>query len=171
MDGEGKKCFEKAPYRAWYRMVENYSRRTLTFEKDKLPAVAGIVEEFKSIITDKPLLGLWQGDLLTGLLWQTAEPTTRIEHTGIPSWSWASVNGPVNWQNTGVVNSGTPPKNQAEVMTSNIEWSGHPMTSQIKHATLKVRGRLKRAKLSKFGATKGNSFYLHAIDESISNPP
>jgi hypothetical protein len=147
-------------------MMENYSRRTLTFDKDKLAAVAGIVEEFKGLIYDTPTMGLWQGDILTGLLWRTAEPARRIDCLGVmPSWSWTSVSGPVNWEHL-VSAPSRSPKNQLEVISVNIDWSGRPMTSQVLDAKLKVRGRLKNAKLSGW-ETRGNSLYLPEIDESV----
>lgn len=64
---------------------------------------------------------------------------------------------------------GTPPGasllNQMEVILINIEWSGPPMTSQAIDAKLSIRGRLKEAKISKWEAEGGNSFYLDEIGE------
>ena len=154
-------------YTFWYSMMENYSRRTLTFGKDKLAALAGIIEEFKGLIRDTPTMGLCQGDMLTGLLWRTAEPASRVDCPGVmPSWSWASVSGPVNWEHAVSAPPGTSPQNQLEVISVNIDWSGRPMTSQVLDAKLKVCGWLKKAKLSKWKVEGGNSFHLHEIDKS-----
>jgi hypothetical protein len=51
--GEGKPS-----YTFWYGMMEDYSRRTLTFDKDKLAALAGNVEMFRSLVHDEPVMGL-----------------------------------------------------------------------------------------------------------------
>lgn len=53
--GEGKPS-----YTFWCDMMEDYSRRTLTFDKDKLAALAGNVEMFRSLVHDEPAMGLWQ---------------------------------------------------------------------------------------------------------------
>jgi hypothetical protein len=52
-----------------------------------------------------------------------------------------------------------------EVISINIEWSGPSMTSQAIDAKLSVRGRLKKAKISKWEAEGGNSFHLDEIGE------
>lgn len=79
-------------------------RRYLTNDRDVLPALSGIASEFQR--TRKPgryLAGLWDNDLLRGLLWWTAKPGSRSSSDGAylsspPSWSWASVKGcGINW--------------------------------------------------------------------------
>lgn len=80
--------------------IEQYSRRKLTFEHDKLHAFLGVLEHFSKMT--KPLYHLQGVPLLAsklmaersnaltafvnGLSWATALPTTRRE--GFPSWSW-----------------------------------------------------------------------------------
>jgi hypothetical protein len=162
----------KPGYPFWYRMMGIYSRRKLTFKKDKLAALAGIVEEFGSLIGDTPAVGLWKGDMLEGLLWQTAEPTGRVDYLGaLPSWSWASVDGPVSWERVSLAPSGILPQNQLQVISCEIDWAGPPMTSQVLDAKIKVRGRLKRSKTSKWKVEGGNSFHLHETDASAGELP
>ena len=158
----------KPNYAVWYRMMENFSRRKLTFEKDKLAAMAGIVEEFGGLVGDTPAMGLWRGDMLNGLLWRTDEPTRRLDcHDAMPSWSWTSVSGPVRWKHGLPSPSGAMPRNQLEITSFKIDWAGLPMTSQVLGAKLTVRGRMKRVQLSKWEVVRRNSFHLHGIDGSI----
>ncbi|KAH6846943.1 HET domain protein [Chaetomium sp. MPI-CAGE-AT-0009] len=149
-------------YAFWYRMMQDYSSRRFTFEKDKLPALAGIVEVFKDHVNDAPLVGLWRGDMLKGLLWRAHEPGKRASSTGVvPSWSWISVSGRVSW---GPSLFSISPEDQLEVITAEVDWTGRPMTSPISGATLKVRGRLRQAKMVK----SAQFVHLHEIDESSS---
>lgn len=150
--GEGRYAF-------WYRMMEDYSCRKLSFEKDRLPALAGMVEVFREHVDDGPLLGLWRGDLVNGLLWRVREPGQRASPPGVaPSWSWTSVSGPVSWDGSffSIETGG-----KLEVISAEVEWAGRPMTSSVVAAPLKVCGRMREAK----AVRKGNTVYLHELGE------
>lgn len=82
----------------WQQILESYSARSLTFEKDKLPAIAGIAWRFSRrnpVQNDAYLAGLWQSHLPEGLLWYHDLPAdwtaTRPSRYRAPSWSWASL--------------------------------------------------------------------------------
>ncbi|KAI0630009.1 heterokaryon incompatibility protein-domain-containing protein, partial [Trametes polyzona] len=85
--------------RAWCKIVEEYSRRSLSFPADKLVACAGLAEEFHRVLGSTYLAGLWRGSLLNDLLWKviplTGPPSTRAVQYRAPSWSWASVDGAI----------------------------------------------------------------------------
>jgi hypothetical protein len=82
-------------YKRRYQIVEGYSGRELTFETDKLPAIAGLAAKVQVISGDIYMAGLWKKDLGGGLCWQLrgygglTRPSTYIA----PSWSWASLQG------------------------------------------------------------------------------
>jgi hypothetical protein len=80
------------PYSCWYHVVNAFTARNLTFQDDKLPALAGIAKRFAAITNDTYHAGLWRRDLLTGMLWYLARPSVTAKETRAPSWSWASVN-------------------------------------------------------------------------------
>ncbi|KAF5981264.1 hypothetical protein FBULB1_4830 [Fusarium bulbicola] len=83
----------------WASVVAQYSVGKLTKEADKLIAIDGVAEQLTSIVPREQYLnGLWRQDSLPlSLLWSTIEeeqpPSTRVA----PSWSWASVYTPVNF--------------------------------------------------------------------------
>lgn len=89
-------------YNAWYDIVSEYSKRDLTFETDRLQAIASLARETSRILDDTYFAGLWRRDLARGLLW-SALPSSRYAHLYrrmhppmlyvAPSWSWASVLG------------------------------------------------------------------------------
>ncbi|PMD16357.1 HET-domain-containing protein [Hyaloscypha hepaticicola] len=82
-------------YRYWNNIVEEYSKKNLTKETDRLIALYGIAQSIKQQYThDEYVAGMWKNHLLNQLLWMTytnlkkARPEYRA-----PSWSWASVIG------------------------------------------------------------------------------
>lgn len=86
--------------RQWSSIVEDYTKRALTYGKDKLPALWGMVALLSDLTGDVCHSGLWRGMLHSQLLWRTANYAEQGERRGrvlgrAPSWSWASVDGAV----------------------------------------------------------------------------
>jgi len=99
-------------HRCWYRILEDYTQRTLTFPRDKLIAISGVADYIRRETSCEYLAGIWKESLPQALLWQnppTMKPLFQQERClhfrekvkvyRAPSWSWASVNGPVNFGN------------------------------------------------------------------------
>ena len=78
-------------------VVQNYTSRNLTKQEDKLPALAVLTSAFQAQLDNPYHAGLFEHDLLRGLMWQTQNPTTATtpSQSHGPSWSWVSVEGPV----------------------------------------------------------------------------
>lgn len=99
--------FELDTYQTWRRIVEKYSKCQLTFFSDKLIAISGLARRTCTQLRIDPvdyLAGLWRKDLAGQLLWKrvgTTECTNCLvwepDIFGAPSWSWASVNYPVEF--------------------------------------------------------------------------
>jgi serine/threonine protein kinase len=84
----------------WKDIIREYSRRKLTFAKDKLPALAGVASKIAEKTGYAYVAGLWRQDLLpTGLHWCRDFATIPIARPPYraPSWSWASIDSPVVW--------------------------------------------------------------------------
>ena len=86
-------------YNKWYNIVANYSSRFLTRPGDIFVALSGLEREFSTRTGDQTVAGLFTRDLHCGLLWHTANTATskKAQPYRAPSWSWASVEGPVVW--------------------------------------------------------------------------
>jgi len=84
-------------YDCWRRLAEMYSRRKITFEEDRLLALAGITVHFRDLLEDEPISGLWRNDFVAGLLWVPTYNSIRSPVPGIPSWSWLSIKGGINY--------------------------------------------------------------------------
>jgi Heterokaryon incompatibility protein (HET) len=90
----------KATLRLWRELWTRYTSRNFTFGNDKLVALAGIATEFGGTLgAENYLAGFWWQDLAQSLMWYVKgdlkgsgpAPTYRA-----PSWSWASIDGPVD---------------------------------------------------------------------------
>lgn len=84
---------------SWYSILQDYTRRGLTMPGDKLVAVAGLARRAHRILQGEYLAGLWRNQIQIGLLWMIDEDASasRAPVYRAPSWSWASMDGPVSW--------------------------------------------------------------------------
>lgn len=89
----------------WYQAVADYTSRSLTFQKDKLVAIAGMARIVGDFMEDDYYAGLWKRNLPQALLWSPYEEETfpNAPHRAslpssyrAPSWSWASVESPIS---------------------------------------------------------------------------
>ncbi|KAE9380121.1 HET-domain-containing protein [Stipitochalara longipes BDJ] len=83
----------------WNRLVEAYSHCVLTKAGDKLVALSGLANLFQGITKDQYLAGIWRSHAIAGLNWHVEyqEGVHRHAiHYRAPSWSWASIDGPIS---------------------------------------------------------------------------
>lgn len=91
----------------WTNLVEEFTHRRLTFETDRLAALSGLAAIHSAANGDQYLFGLWKSTLAGDLLWEqgSRDRFESYEKVGggrqapefAPSWSWASITGPVIW--------------------------------------------------------------------------
>ncbi|KAE9378735.1 HET-domain-containing protein, partial [Stipitochalara longipes BDJ] len=81
----------------WHSMVGSYSKRKLSFTKDKLPAISGLAMQIGFFLKDHYLAGLWRSDLPYELCWSAENVDSSFKATPYtaPTWSWASQTGGV----------------------------------------------------------------------------
>ncbi|KAK0674326.1 heterokaryon incompatibility protein-domain-containing protein [Cercophora samala] len=90
---------------AWAEIVASFTLRWHSHEGDKLPALAGVAEQFSHVTGDSYLAGLWNKSLVPDLLWRALREkeldpqSSRPAKYRAPSWSWASVNWGVYYDN------------------------------------------------------------------------
>ncbi|KAF4632920.1 hypothetical protein G7Y89_g5199 [Cudoniella acicularis] len=91
-------------FRDWHLIVTEYSGRIMTFESDKLPAVAGLAAVYQQATGDEYVAGLWRSSLIVNLLWKQ-QYLLNCHQSSIsvpreyraPSWSWASFDGNIEF--------------------------------------------------------------------------
>ncbi len=106
-------------HNAWFILVEEYTKRSLTRDDDKLPALSGLASSIAARTGDTYLAGLWRSNIIEGLSWrmklvefnhycddpahdESVPPDTKAKahypaKYRAPSWSWASVDGEVSF--------------------------------------------------------------------------
>ena len=84
--------------RVFHQWVLYASRRNLSKPTDKLPSLAGIASRLTNATSSSYVAGLFREDLVVGLTWlvdRSGTITTRQDRA--PTWSWASIDGPINY--------------------------------------------------------------------------
>jgi hypothetical protein len=105
--------------RGWLALIQNYSRRNLTREEDKLPGLAGLAKLISERTGEQYMAGLWNRHLEEDLCWRVyareeilssagdaAARTRKIYGNKLsdvqrpqkyraPSWTWASIDAGV----------------------------------------------------------------------------
>lgn len=114
-------------HQTWLTLVEKYSGRSITRPGDRLPALRGLAEYIKFAIPRCArgyyTYGVWSEHACAGLLWQRKyssfetgwKPPAPLHNVSealparksqiripgnedrAPSWSWASINRPIDW--------------------------------------------------------------------------
>jgi hypothetical protein len=80
----------------WESVVEQYTGRALTLDRDKLPAISAVAETLSPFLGGGYLAGLWRQHLMHDLLWCVAGAEPRFTGHG-PTWSWASNTGRIRF--------------------------------------------------------------------------
>lgn len=77
----------------WYKCLNEFGLRRLTYADHALPAMSAIAEHFGTLTKDSYLAGIWTSELHRGLLWQVTELSENeaVRGSTAPSWSWASL--------------------------------------------------------------------------------
>ena len=89
--------------------VKLYSNCKMTYDSDKLIALSGLARLFHSRLGEHEtyLAGLFKGSLVSQLAWEVdflgERPGTRPRECWAPSWSWASIGGPITMGDKAVV--------------------------------------------------------------------
>ncbi|KAI0549714.1 heterokaryon incompatibility protein-domain-containing protein [Xylaria curta] len=160
----------------WYKTVLfEYTRRDLTEASDVFAALSGLAQIVKGKVRSRYLGGLWESDIVRGLLWQvrctryllrpvserrvvmvTTTDTNGVQTqeaapVQVPSWSWASVKGHVSsfgrtqFMDYPVLNRMVRPKYPGERWTRDPV-ACHAAEAHIKSCELEFFGRLRRVR-------------------------
>lgn len=89
-------------YELWKRVVEVYSKTSLTMSRDKLIALSGVARHFHQWTRCQYVAGLWKNHLESQLLWHVNEVfedgefinNSKRDPSRAPSFSWASLDSP-----------------------------------------------------------------------------
>lgn len=92
-----------SPQVIWHQVVSVYSRLKMTMPSDKLIAIHGVAQFMNRVRTCRYLGGVWEDSFAQDLLWAVgpsdvwSEKPLRPEEWRAPTWSWASVEREVTY--------------------------------------------------------------------------
>ena len=141
-----------ALYMDWYKMVEDFTDRQLTRESDKFPALSGLVSVFARLSKDRYVAGLWENDLMVGLLWHPSySERPRLQRPPAyraPSWSWAALDGGISFDSEVNYLAKGIPMHRATFALSDIniaiQLAGSDPFGMVASGTMTVSGRVKQ---------------------------
>ncbi|KAI1138025.1 HET-domain-containing protein [Hypoxylon sp. FL0543] len=155
----------------WERIVESYSERELTYDSDKLAAIASIAGLMSGKALGRYVSGLWDVYLAEALTW-TVNPhrgsgfvTKRSKDKSMPTWSWASVISPIHMVSK-------PPRN-FEVI--DILYEPHRSNSLVEanSKAIIIRGKVRECRVWRHNPTCESTSYafqwrtMHVVGTEI----
>jgi hypothetical protein len=136
---------ELSPSATWANIVRTYGMAALTYERDKMTALAGVAGAMEDILHDRYVVGLWRKHFAIELLWTMNQADNPRPNPCIaPTWSWLSTNGGVS------VSTGAA-SNYRKVLIDVVSIDTNPINSAFptgeihQGALLEIRGRLRPA--------------------------
>ncbi|PMD26414.1 HET-domain-containing protein [Hyaloscypha hepaticicola] len=140
----------------WFQLIEDYSSRHLTKEMDRLPALAGLADDFAQMHQDgdcEYLAGIWSSHLPSALLWNSvASRPRRPQAYRAPSWSWASLEGASSYDSQRLSNERLQDQSESGFPFKVISWDCPPIEAfqslnNSFRAVLRVRGSLAKLRI------------------------
>ncbi|KAK8043348.1 HET-domain-containing protein [Apiospora rasikravindrae] len=160
----------------WEQLVMLYGAASLTYRRDKFPALAGIARAIAKVTGDEYVAGLWRRNIELHLCWHSLEaremrrrPRAHEADWVAPSWSWASMEGVVHYprHNDDLDDPAEQyPYRYAHVFDTEMTFSGPRPYGQLRRGVLYLRcsvivsGRLRN--------TKAPNDYHSKFTESVS---
>lgn len=135
----------------WRSWMSNYSERNFSFWHDRLPALAGIAENYQNITGDIPIVGLWKNSICGDLLWVrhgliSNSSDLKVSSAHLPSWSWLSCPSSIRfdiWKLTRRVNGidrNVIDRDHCKLVDFLVEWTSLPFVSAVKSAYITLCG-------------------------------
>lgn len=147
----------------WLRLVQEYSRRRLTFMDDRLLAISGLGDRFGPIISGNYLAGLWESQLPSSLLWTCLSPHFRPANERAPSWSWASIDGPVSYDVRSDAHGRSKPEGTMGTMEVHSV-SAVPLRMDAKYGSVRTGGSVCLSSLFKRARVIGEGSQRSLVD-------
>lgn len=134
---------------AWWQIIDTYTSKALTKKSDKLVAVAGLAVPMQNQLKSRYLAGMWETDLVNQLAWTAYRLQPKPDGFRCPSWSWASIDGPVKLDH--LQTDRAHQVTLARVQEVNVTSAGKNDFGSITDGHLKLQGRLGLVRLYREG--------------------
>ena len=125
----------------WQKLVDEYTKKELTYETDMLPALSGLASLVQAATGDQYLAGLWRSDLPAALRWVPQDPDWRSPTSPAPTWSWAACKKscPVVY-----IPSPNATKFEVRILDAGVVLSGDNPFGGVSDGFITLEGLLKR---------------------------
>ncbi|OCK85602.1 HET-domain-containing protein [Lepidopterella palustris CBS 459.81] len=125
----------------WRKIVIQYSELALTKPSDKLPAISGIANAMQKSRKSVYLAGLWRDSLVLDMLWKIETPSHDSQELSgrAPSWSWASVDGKIDYRQPLYLEQDYDPTIYCKVLGAAVTDRGETKTGFVKLKCSKIR--------------------------------
>jgi hypothetical protein len=145
-----------AEFEAYRALIETYSRLELTNPHDRLPALSGISSGRKDVY----LAGLWKSILLESLHWY---PVSHSHSAGgrvmayrphgyrAPTWSWASIEAPIRFEETNFHWSNFATRPVAQILDAHTVPEGLDPRGRLRGGVLTLQGPMVEATVQEIG--------------------
>ncbi|KAH7310209.1 heterokaryon incompatibility protein-domain-containing protein [Rhexocercosporidium sp. MPI-PUGE-AT-0058] len=152
----------------WNWTVIRYSMCALTRNEDKLVALSGLASRFAGEFGHTYAAGLWVEYLHSGLLW-------HVQNTGChryteylaPSWSWASIDGPIVIDYNDQRGSGDV---KIRAISVQSEVVGENKFGAVKGGTLTLTGKIQHVNIQFLGKSLGEeSIWYPSVGDNARN--
>jgi hypothetical protein len=131
----------------WIDIVKQYTTREMSEPSDKLIAISAVAQRFVSMTEGswgRYYAGIWTERFFEQLLWSTSESNIakRLVQYRAPSWSWAAVDGRLDWPLIEVLMD-------AEILCTLLDVEIQPLRSKqpygaVTSGRIKVYGQVKQ---------------------------
>lgn len=132
----------------WYNIVRRFTLCSLSYPSDIFPALQGVARRMQLLRHSAYYAGLWKDTLCSDLLWvaRTYTPLLPPDYKyRAPSWSWASIAGPVAWPY-----SHNSLKKEIHIISVDTTPAGDDPLGELTTGTLRLRGRSLPGTLRRF---------------------
>ncbi|KAK5997628.1 hypothetical protein PT974_02992 [Cladobotryum mycophilum] len=159
--------------RYWHQMIREYSALRITFESDRLPAIAGVARQYGNLHSahlGRYVAGMWESLFPSELLWYCPDNVELLQRYNCgPTWSWITVRGEAAHMTT----IGRTYPDDLRVINIDFKLQGPDPYAAISDAVLEVQGYLVPGTLLKndhvffnrtnplFKAPSGDAFSFH----------
>lgn len=152
----------------WYNWAigDTYSRAKLTLATDRLPAISALARLWSHELQSKYIAGMWLKGLWHALAWrhlEAKEGACRSTAYIAPSWSWASVNGHVQWLAFSVGLFTLP---LVRIEETKVEIDGDDPFGRVLSGYIRVTGRIQKCDIRN-PILENATTYLDFADEIV----
>ncbi|KAF3036831.1 hypothetical protein E8E12_007027 [Didymella heteroderae] len=137
VSGNTKPTYMYTSAQIWMDLIEQYTEKELTYPSDIFPGIQGVAKAMDR--AGNYHAGIWDDDdVLQQLVWRAAKPG-RPEKWRAPSWSWASVRGPVRYLLRSS-HMGWKPKQMASLVSISTSPVGLDPLGEVRSGRLQLKG-------------------------------